>query len=339
MIRQENKLKSAHVESLINSFLHSLDVYRQLTQSEIVSPDHIDWLKQIRYYWQPEDKKCIVSIGNLEREYSYEYHGLSHRLIFNEFTDNYYFSISNELDSFRGFLMSGPAGTGKVETIKDLAKLFGILCVVFNCSDQMNYNVISNFFKGLSQAGVWGNFDELNRVNIDVLSVFSQQVSCIFDACSERVKHFKFTDGSTLKLDNRIGIFISMGSFNQNNEEFSEKLRNKFRVIDMKQPDKRSFIRFMLAVCGFSLYDELSYKFAIFYHNCSEKLSKQVKYDWGFRNILSVYHILKEICSTNQLQDENQLLKNTIKNTNLCKIVDEDQQQFLDLLNEAFKIE
>ena len=115
--------------------------------------------------------------------------------------------------------MSGYAGIGKVETIRDLAKLFGILCIVFNCSEQMNYNVINNFFKDLSQAGVWGIFDELNRVNNDVLSVFSQQLSCIFDACSEKVKHFTFADSSTLKLDNRVCIFISMSSFNQNDEK------------------------------------------------------------------------------------------------------------------------
>jgi hypothetical protein len=71
-----------------------------------------------------------------------------------------------------------------------LAKALGLLCIVTNCGENMDYKAVGTIFSGLCQCGAWGCFDEFNRIDISVLSVISTQIQTIRNALMMKLETF-----------------------------------------------------------------------------------------------------------------------------------------------------
>ena len=344
--------------SLITMDVHSRDVVQALIDGRAEGPLSFDWAKQLRFYWQPEKRGVQILITDFKGDYSYEWVGNSGRLVITPLTDRCYITLTMAMRLMLGGAPAGPAGTGKTETVKDLARAVAVPCYVFNCSDQMNYQTMADIFKGLSQTGGWGCFDEFNRISIEVLSVVATQVKQAQDAIvlysvvanreekyqhlpagtpNKTVGHFELA-GDLISLVPTVGFFITMNPGYAGRTELPENLKALFRSCAMIRPDLALICENMLMSEGFGKARPLSVKFVTLYQLCGELLSPQHHYDWGLRAVKSVLRVAGALKRAEPEVAEEAVLLRALRDFNTPKMPSSDLPIFLRLIQDLFPL-
>jgi dynein heavy chain len=342
--------------SLITLDVHGRDVVKKLVDEKAENSSAFLWQQQLRLYWQQDLRDVNIKITDYRCKYFYEWIGNTGRLVITPLTDRCYITLTMALRLFLGGAPAGPAGTGKTETTKDLARSLAIPCYVFNCSDQMNFETLGDIFRGLCQSGAWGCFDEFNRISIEVLSVVATQVKTIQDAIvlysvpanrEEEYQHlaagtppvklgtFEFMS-DIIALIPTCGFWITMNPGYAGRTELPENLKALFRSCAMIRPDLRPICENMLMSEGFLTAAGLAIKFVTLYQLSSELLSKQPHYDWGLRAVKSVLRVAGTLKRISPDMGEDKVLMRALRDFNTPKIPAHDTPIFLRLINDLF---
>ncbi|XP_042868647.1 dynein axonemal heavy chain 12-like [Penaeus japonicus] len=331
---------------LILSAVHARDVLKELIDRGVTDEDAFCWLAQLRSKLKirkAQDLKYYMKEDQMEARmlhcplpWGWEYVGAEGRLVVTPLTARAYHTLVTAFHAHLGGAPEGPAGTGKTETVKDLARSLAVNCLVFNCSDDLDFISMGKFFTGVAASGSWACFDEFNRLEVGVLSVAAQQILTVVRARREGRGTFSMEGGLPLALNAQGFLAVTMNPKYRGRVALPDNLKLLLRPVSMMTADYQSIAEVSLLSCGFVHARALAARIVGVMAHCQNMLHPHHHYDFGMRAVKTVLAATSRLRISLPEWSETEVVLRALREVNQPKLVADDYERFESILSDFF---
>ena len=358
-------LESFKTSAAISMTVQQMSILVKLNSENVKDVCDWNWQKRSRYYVTGAGRVLEVCIADSKFAYRFDYLPLQmesasgraslgsfKRLIDTRVTERCFLAASQANCDFRlGANPQGPAGCGKTETIKALGYSIGCQVIVHNCDESNDSNSLDSLIWGLTHTGLWGCFDEFNRLNESVLSATSATLELVQTSLREGKSTVQLADGRTMCLDPASAFFITLNpgdaSRYRGRRQLPTNIRALFVPISMVLTQVDSIVGEKLLVMA----SEMNWRRKLKPGEAFEfgrQLSRWLQWtnrrlvhcaarcEWDLRLVMAILRRLKLLSLQSEDVDVRELLVRSIEREVVSRLTQEERQLFRESIEENF---
>jgi len=318
-IIKDNEMDQKLRNNIIILSIHDIKVIKHLIQHNVEDVNSWLWRANLRHYF--ENGQVTVRQGDFEVAYGNNFLDNTDRLVITPLTIRAYMNHMAGICLRKPFCATGPAGTGKTETVKDLAKNLGYKTFVLNCSDQMDTDLFTEFLPKVAELPALMCWDEFNRIPLEVVKVAGKS----------------FEDVMKNNNKSQLSVAYTCNPGYAGRVKLPEEFEDNHIRIKMHVPDRQTIIEAMLATQGFLTWENNAEYIARLLQDCELYLSKQPYYDFGLRCIKSIIKTagcLLKNCSDSKTEAD--AIKNSILFTIAARSTKSDIECLTKMVNNFY---
>ncbi|XP_054720078.1 dynein axonemal heavy chain 2-like [Uloborus diversus] len=280
--------------AILLTLAHACDVIDSLIKYMCNDPSAFEWLVNLRYYYDETEKDCFIHQTNAKLKYQYEFLSCGERLVITPLTERCFLSLTMALHLHQSILLQGRDGVGKTETLKELGRCIGNYVMVVSCSETLTSSALIRNVSAISQIGVWCLLEHFDQLNLEKVTVISQQINAIFEAFRSNADSFSF-EGANIPIKEGFSLFLSVSSAcSVSKYELPSSLTNTFRPLSMSAPDMQMIVQVHLFAYGVKEFKTLALDLNQIFSLAQEQLPLHKHYDFSLRTVMSFLKLFKK---------------------------------------------